>query len=107
MKYQIEIRATAGFLEAARTALDHAELTIVGASDNERAAPQLLRAMALLNVCVRNVNFCATELHAIAERIAREQKNGEGTQRTASGQPLVSESETKRDPSPGSTGSAS
>src|SRR5258708_39942656 len=85
------------FLEPARTAIDSAELAFVGSLTSERPAQQLIKGQSMLAVAARNLEFCASCILEIAQKLAAESKDATAVDRAAAGSTIPAEQKTGGD----------
>lgn len=85
------------FLELARTAIDNAELRIVGATDGKREGLNLVKATSEITAAVYNLCDAVSIIKEYAESVAEKPNNGAATNGVTAGRTVPAEQKTGSD----------
>ena len=105
MDYEKELSEAVAFIDAARTALDHAELVLAGSLSHQRPLEKLDAGQCMTVVAIRNLDWCAQGVKKVAEHMQREKADGASVDGVSPGRTVVSESQVGCDSIPESTAS--
>lgn len=77
------------FLELARTAIDNAELRIVGLDEKDYPGLALIKAMSEITAAADNLVKAVEIIREYAESVAEKPKDASTTNRATAGKPVV------------------